>query len=67
MKNLKSTYKVLRTDVELDVKEISYLVLFISQEFCRNFPTYYIRDATFWVRIIFMEDHLKFWLFNSFE
>ena len=26
MKNLKSTYKVLRTDVELDVKEISYLV-----------------------------------------
>ena len=27
MKNLKSTYKVLRTDVELDVKEISYLVI----------------------------------------
>ena len=26
MKNLISTYKVLRTDVELDVKEISYLV-----------------------------------------
>ena len=27
MKNIKSTFKVLRTDVELDFKEISYLVL----------------------------------------
>ena len=26
MKNIKSTFKVLRTDVELDFKEISYLV-----------------------------------------
>ena len=37
MKNLKSTYKVLRTDVELDVKEISYLVLF----YCANYTNEY--------------------------